>query len=294
MPKKLELTGQRFGKLTVIQENPIRMNKKVRWDCVCDCGNLVTVKGANLVNGETKSCGCLSKKPNEIGKVYGKWTVIAEAPSRNRRSYWLCECECGTGAEVLASNLRRGTSTSCGCQNRVNLIGQRFGRLTVLQENPVRKNEHVCWDCLCDCGNIITVELGNLKSGATSSCGCLKESIGELNIEEILKKNNISYIRQYKININNHRYYFDFAILDEETKVIRLIEFDGIQHTPGYVRGFFTQEENVKIQMRDSEKNKYALQQNIPLVRIPHTKRDTMTLHDLMSDEYLIKTDPPN
>ena len=144
---------------------------------------------------------------------------------------------------------------------KLELTGQRFGKLTVIQENPIRMNKKVRWDCVCDCGNIITVESGNLKSGATCSCGCLKESIGELNIEEILKENNINYIRQYKININDRRYYFDFAILNEETKVIRLIEFDGIQHTPGYVRGFFTQEENVKIQMRDDE---YLIKTNSP------------------------------
>lgn len=295
MPKKIDLTGKRFGKLVVLNENPIRKNQKIQWDCICDCGNLTTVKGQCLKNGETKSCGCLNtESPNELGKTYGKWRVIKKAPSKSRKGYWTCECECGNIVDVLAQNLRNGTSTSCGCQNRVNLIGQRFGQLIVIKENPVRKNEHVCWDCVCDCGNTITVELGNLKSGATNSCGCLKMSIGELNIKNILDQNNIKYIKEYKTIINGQRRFFDFAILDNNNKIIRLIEFDGIQHTPGYVNGFFTKEENIKTQQRDKEKNEYAIKNNIPLIRIPYTMRDTITLNDLLLDTYLINNDLPN
>lgn len=289
MPIRNDLTGQRFGKLVVLKENPVRKNGKVYWDCQCDCGNLTTVRGACLTKGETKSCGCYTQKPNEIGKIYGKWTVIKEAPSKNRRTYWTCQCECGTVADVLAQNLRNGTSTSCGCQNRVSLVGQRFGLLTVIKENPERQNEHVCWDCVCDCGNHVTVTLGNLKNGFTCSCGCLRTSVGELNIKKILDENSIPYIKEYKVMINNQKRFFDFAILNDNNEIIRFIEFDGIQHTPGYVRGFFTAEENIQTHQRDIEKNQYALEHNIPLVRIPHTMRDTMTLNDLLSDIYLVK-----
>ena len=73
-------------------------------------------------------------------------------------------------------------------------------------------------------------------------------SIGELNIKNILDQNNIKYIKEYKTIINGQRRFFDFAILDNNNKIIRLIEFDGIQHTPGYVNGFFTKEENIKTQ----------------------------------------------
>lgn len=295
MPKKIDLTGKRFGRLIVLNENPIRKNQKIQWDCICDCGNLTTVKGQCLKNGETKSCGCLNtESPNELGKVYGKWKVIKKAPSKNKRAYWTCECECGNIVDVLAQNLRSRTSTSCGCQNRVNLVGQIFGKLTVIKENPIRKNEHVQWDCLCECGNTTTVELGNLKSGAVISCGCVKKSIGEINIEQILKENNIKHVREYFVKINNQKRYYDFALLDEQNNVIRLIEFDGIQHTPGYVNGFFTKEENIKTQQRDKEKNEYAIKNNIPLIRIPYTKRDCIILDDLLEDKYLINNDLPN
>ena len=60
----IDLTGRRFGKLTVINRgvsatSPSR--KHVTWECICDCGCVVTVRGGSLVNELTKSCGCLHK-----------------------------------------------------------------------------------------------------------------------------------------------------------------------------------------------------------------------------------------
>lgn len=57
--KFVDLTGQRFGRLTVIKR--VENNgKKVMWLCRCDCGNETTVFSGYLRNGDTKSCGCLS------------------------------------------------------------------------------------------------------------------------------------------------------------------------------------------------------------------------------------------
>lgn len=66
MGKFKDLTGQKFGRLTVIEraEN-IRNAKgvsKVMWKCRCDCGNddLIVVYSGNLLTGNTTSCGCIS------------------------------------------------------------------------------------------------------------------------------------------------------------------------------------------------------------------------------------------
>lgn len=286
MPKKIDLTGQRFGKLTVIKEHPERKGGRICWECKCDCGNMTIVKGLSLKNGDTRSCGCLNRG-EEIGNKYGKWLVIDKAPNRNRRAYWLCQCECGEIKEVLASNLRNGTSTSCGCQNKNDLIGQKFGKLTVVGKNSTRKNEHVCWDCKCDCGNLTTVEGYNLKSGATQSCGCQKTSVGEERIQRLLEDNQISFIREYRVKIDGKNRRYDFALVNNNT-IVRLIEFDGIQHTPGWARGFYTLERNLELQQSDLEKNKYAIENNIPLVRIPYTLRDNLALEDLIEDKYLV------
>lgn len=127
---------------------------------------------------------------------------------------------------------------------------------------------------------------GKLTSKGQSSCGCLK-SIGELHINQILSTNNISYISQYTnelLKSDKEGYYkFDFALLDDNNNIIRLIEFDGIQHTIN--NNYFKDD---TIQKRDNIKNKYAKDNNIPLVRIPYYKRDNITLEDLLTDKYLV------
>lgn len=60
MGAKRDLTGQRFGRLMVLSENPIRTKQgKRRWNCICDCGKQVVVVQNSLVSNLTKSCGCL-------------------------------------------------------------------------------------------------------------------------------------------------------------------------------------------------------------------------------------------
>ena len=61
MGKLIDLTGQRFGRLVVI-ERAENKGEKVRWLCQCDCGNTVLVATNGLRNGGTKSCGCLHKE----------------------------------------------------------------------------------------------------------------------------------------------------------------------------------------------------------------------------------------
>lgn len=55
--KRLELTGNTYGRLTVVGLHSV--DKESRWDCICDCGNTTTVRASHLKSGSTKSCGCL-------------------------------------------------------------------------------------------------------------------------------------------------------------------------------------------------------------------------------------------
>lgn len=61
MGKFIDMTGQRFGRLTVIDRAGTANNGGVRWRCRCDCGKVVCVKGSSLRSGSTKSCGCYRK-----------------------------------------------------------------------------------------------------------------------------------------------------------------------------------------------------------------------------------------
>lgn len=57
MPRLIDLTGKRFGRLTVISKTTPK-RRSTRWLCRCDCGKEVVATSTNLRNGNTKSCGC--------------------------------------------------------------------------------------------------------------------------------------------------------------------------------------------------------------------------------------------
>ena len=72
---KLNLEGRVFGRLTVIKEAGRTKAKKVKWLCKCTCGNEKIIIGAALINGTTKSCGCLNtekRMERNAGNIYGK------------------------------------------------------------------------------------------------------------------------------------------------------------------------------------------------------------------------------
>jgi hypothetical protein len=58
---KVELSGRRFGKLTVLKEVGRAKNRSVTWRCQCDCGKKIITTSGYLLRGETKSCGCLKR-----------------------------------------------------------------------------------------------------------------------------------------------------------------------------------------------------------------------------------------
>jgi hypothetical protein len=61
MSAKKDLTGQRFGRLTVISQGENQQHH-LTWICKCDCGKQVIALGCNLLGGKTKSCGCIRKE----------------------------------------------------------------------------------------------------------------------------------------------------------------------------------------------------------------------------------------
>ena len=69
-----DITGQRFGRLTVLKLSHISSDREAMWNCVCDCGNSFTTSGRRLRRGWTKSCGCLAKeKVIERSISHGKY-----------------------------------------------------------------------------------------------------------------------------------------------------------------------------------------------------------------------------
>ena len=118
-----------------------------------------------------------------FGEHYGRWTVLADGVGKRTRVP--CVCDCGATREVTVDGLRRGQSRSCGClsaertaeRSRVDLTGQRFGRLVAVRRTEQRTGAGTCiWLCRCDCGRFVTVSVGSLSRSnrpGTRSCGCL-------------------------------------------------------------------------------------------------------------------------
>lgn len=87
MGKKLNLTGQAFGRLTVVHE----VDKEegsiwTRWKCKCECGNDPIVKTQALRSGSTKSCGCLFM---DVARAKGKAKLIHGAAETRTYNIWV-------------------------------------------------------------------------------------------------------------------------------------------------------------------------------------------------------------
>ena len=125
MGKFIDLTGQRFGRLTVLHRAENR-NKKTYWHCLCDCGNEKDIRASSLHDGSIKSCGCLNShnSVDKTGQRFGMLVVKERLPNykNNGRTYYKCDCDCGKEIIVLGSNLRKENShtSSCGCQSSRN------------------------------------------------------------------------------------------------------------------------------------------------------------------------------
>lgn len=85
MGKKLDLTGERFGRLTVLGVHSIAPRSVTIWLCKCECGAEVTVRATNLRAGNTNSCGCLRK---ELIAKTGKEKARTHGLSSSRE-YWI-------------------------------------------------------------------------------------------------------------------------------------------------------------------------------------------------------------
>ena len=130
MSKVIDMTGQRFGKLTVL--NRVENDKfgKAQWLCQCDCGRKKIINGSSLRKGLTVSCGCnayqkmqeynQSKVVDETGNVYGYLTVLDKSDQKNSdgRQQWICQCKCGNIIITTGKLLRSGHKISCGCAVR--------------------------------------------------------------------------------------------------------------------------------------------------------------------------------
>lgn len=104
-----------------------------------------------------------------------------------------------------------------------NLVGKRFGRLTVIQKSDdfyisPKGTKFIKWVCLCDCGNVIVTTGNSLKQGHTKSCGCLNNEKRSLLGKSSKRYNQYDLSGKYGVgwtNNTNEEFYFDLEDYDK-------------------------------------------------------------------------------
>ena len=247
MSSKLNLAGQKFGRLTPLRPTSERNNQGlILWECQCDCGNIIKAAGSYIKRGRVLSCGCL------------KSDMLTER------------------------NIQSGTQIQIGDQFGLLTVIKNLGL-----RNQNSRDSRESWSlCQCQCGNTIEVRDNNLKTGMTRSCGCVS-SRGEYLIAKLLRDSNINFSQQYSFNdLRGPRgglLRFDFAIFINN-QLYELIEFDGRQHFDGPEAKWTNSYSLETLQYCDNLKNQYCLDHNIKLVRIPYNNINNIDLHLLELD----------
>lgn len=238
----------------------------------------------------------MGKTVDISGKKYNHLLVLERTTQKSGSNYlWKCQCDCDSHTITYATKyaLESGHKKSCGCIHTLqrsnlgsskgkNLLGQTFCDLTVKEKTELRSDGRVVWKCECSCGNPeVYATSSDLLQGRKTHCGCKSvASKGEQKIAKLLSKYGLKYIREKSFDdlLNERRLRYDFYV-----EGLYLIEYDGKQH---FIRdsGYGADLENIK--MRDKLKDDYALQHNIPLIRINYQNYDDFGIEDLIPDQY--------
>lgn len=287
-----DLTGQKFGKLTIKGRAESKIDPsgkpRTRWLCDCDCGNTnIIVLGDYLQRSKTPSCGCDARKSrmeknrtNNIGEKYGRLTIV-DIIWDVHPAKAVCKCDCGNDYIGVKADIVSGHTQSCGClhsesvsmTNTKDWTGYvaKSGVKFIKQYHMNNKGQWI-WECECPlCGNSFYELPAKVNNGHTTSCGCRIQPFGESYVKSILEDMNVEFKPQYKFDDCKNIYVlrFDFGIL-YNNKLLGLIEYDGKQHFEP-IEYFGGEDGFIETQRRDKIKNEYCKIYNIPLLRLPYT-----------------------
>lgn len=112
----------------------------------------------------------MTRKYYHEGEVFGRLFVKEYKKGGN----YSCICDCGNDVVVNGNDLRKGRVKSCGClkkEQELDIIGQKFNKLTVLERVGKTDGGRYLFNCLCDCGISKIYEGRYVKSGKVKSCG---------------------------------------------------------------------------------------------------------------------------
>lgn len=198
--KPTDLTGKKFGRLTVLSQYRKDGVKYCRCECSCEKHTIKDIIATNLVRGATKSCGCLSsEKAHErrfvsvIGQEINGFKIKDEHIDieAGYKHIVIGSCiYCGKEFRSELSNLKKAKIHLCGCKEYfINpLAGKQFGKWTVLADTYNEKHEHICL-CKCSCDNATEryVNYASLTKGLSKSCGCDRINFSGSSVELEIK-----------------------------------------------------------------------------------------------------------
>lgn len=292
--KDIEQIGKKYGCYILLEFLPNKPHEKRYCLCRCEiCGEIRKVGYYKLTHNLYEYCPKCRPKPQVkndlVGKKFGRLTVIERVenrvqPNGETKVMYRCLCECGNECIVTYSHLVSGHTTSCGCfhKERVNntqfnnILGKKFGRLTVIDRLTEKLKGRTMWVCQCECGNKCIASVSSLTSGKKKSCGCLNSSMEE-EFEKMLIDKNICYEKQYKFKEckDVRPLPFDFGIFDGE-KMVMVVELNGEQHYHPFT--FCGEDSEQKIKnfndrvRKDNIKEEFCKTNNVPLLVISYRK----------------------
>ena len=205
MANRVDLTGERFGKLIVLGESD-KENKTGNSlkKCLCDCGNIKHVFTYNLKSRHTLSCGCLKKinyninSDKDLKKVYGQLRICDDQQFFSKidgHKAVNCICSCGKNLKVKVTSLKSGYRKSCGHCLRVDLTGLKLPYCKVIKFIGFNEHHQSIWKCHCICGNYFQRTNSNFNpkffKPESISCGCRRKGVnnfGYMSKQELFKK----------------------------------------------------------------------------------------------------------
>lgn len=273
----------RNQQLKLERKQGLRKNAPIYYLCKCDCGNVVSLQKSKILKRKINGCKecCKINFEEYIGNTINSWFVIDFLGDNKFK----CKCNCGNIKDVNCYNVIDGLSKNCGCVRKdkmsdiksINsLIGEKYGKLTVLDDTEKNKYGKTICKCLCECGNIVNVLSNSLRTSHTISCGCTK-SLMPSKIKQYLEELGYEIKMEKRVNLENMEMaYLCFDLFIEELNLA--IEYDGEPHfipIDWAGRGQEWAEENLKlVQYRDKIKNDYCRNNNIHILRIPYMRKE--------------------
>ena len=168
MPKALDITNQRFGKLVAISKAASKSGKTY-WLCKCDCGNEKEIQTSHLIDGRTKSCGCSKETKKEQPVVsFRKRIKIAlvegfkqkcsccgliDEPvlydvhhlKQEEKSFGIANASTTRSRQAYADEAKKCIMLCANCHRRV-----ENGLLDLTNYNLISFNEELYWKSLKD------------------------------------------------------------------------------------------------------------------------------------------------